>query len=194
MQNKIQTSKNSSRTQILRFRNTLTPDQIGGFSAGIQNKIIESKVFKKAKIIHIYKHFGSEVMTNQIIEAGFVANKKIIVTQTLPKGKMLHFEVFEHTVFEQDKFGISYPCQNTPNNCIKFDICKLDNNDLVIVPLVAFDLQNNRIGYGGGYYDRFLSQLNPEVTKIGLAFECQQVNQIIPQKFDVALDCIVTQN
>ena len=192
MQNKIQTNKTNLRTQILKLRNTLTDDQIKEFSAIIQNKIIKLKVFKRAKIIHIYKHFGSEVMTDRLIEAGFIANKKIIVTQTLPKGQMRHFEIFAHTAFEQDRFGISYPSEDFINNCIHFDICKLDKDDLVIVPLVAFDIQNNRIGYGGGYYDRFLSQLNPKVTKIGLAFGCQQVTKIMSQDFDVILDRIIT--
>jgi 5-formyltetrahydrofolate cyclo-ligase len=63
---------------------------------------------------------------------------------------------------------------------------------LVIIPLIAFDRQGHRLGYGAGYYDRFLSR-HPGMTKIGVAFSCQEVPRIPADENDVSLDIIVTE-
>ena len=65
--------------------------------------------------------------------------------------------------------------------------------DWLIVPLVGFDMQGNRIGQGGGYYDRFLKKLSPACRRIGVAFECQQVTAIAADQWDMKLDCVVTE-
>ena len=64
--------------------------------------------------------------------------------------------------------------------------------DAVIVPLLTFDLQGNRIGYGGGFYDRFLSQCNPNVLKIGLSFFPPESAPIAAESFDIKLTHCIT--
>ncbi|MEN6610951.1 MAG: 5-formyltetrahydrofolate cyclo-ligase [Methanoregulaceae archaeon] len=63
----------------------------------------------------------------------------------------------------------------------------------ILVPLVAFDRSGNRLGYGAGYYDRFLAA-NPHMRKIGIAFSCQETDTIPSDPFDIRMDCIVTEN
>ena len=66
--------------------------------------------------------------------------------------------------------------------------------NILIIPLVAFDKKLNRLGYGGGYYDRLLKKMeNINIIKIGLALSCQKVNKIPTNKFDKKLDYIVTE-
>ena len=75
------------------------------------------------------------------------------------------------------------------------DVCSkfpLNQIDLIIVPGIAFDLKKHRIGYGGGYYDRFLPEC-PQATWMGLAFEEQLIPDTLPQSWDVALHFIVTE-
>ncbi|MCX7658787.1 MAG: 5-formyltetrahydrofolate cyclo-ligase, partial [Oscillospiraceae bacterium] len=68
-----------------------------------------------------------------------------------------------------------------------------ENLDMVIVPGVAFDLKKNRIGYGGGYYDRFLKKMRFNCLKVGIAFEFQIVPEIPASENDVPVDIIVTE-
>jgi len=65
--------------------------------------------------------------------------------------------------------------------------------DVVLVPMLAFDRAGNRLGYGAGYYDRFLSA-NPGIRKIGLAFSCQEISSVPAEANDIRMDCIVTEN
>ena len=71
---------------------------------------------------------------------------------------------------------------------------KLIHPDIILVPLVAFDNNLNRLGYGGGYYDRILEKLSErkKILKIGLAFSVQKVNSIPVTKYDKKLDYIIT--
>ena len=65
--------------------------------------------------------------------------------------------------------------------------------NVVICPVVAFDKNRNRLGYGGGYYDRYLSRLSDDALKIGVAFACQEVDAIPTEEHDISLDYIVTE-
>jgi len=68
-----------------------------------------------------------------------------------------------------------------------------DDIGAVVVPLIAFDRNGHRLGYGAGYYDRFLSG-NPGLTKIGVAFSCQEVPETPADENDIAMDAIVTEH
>ena len=84
-----------------------------------------------------------------------------------------------------NKFGIPEPI----SKMIKYP-------DVLLVPLVAFDKNFNRIGYGGGFYDRFISNLekSKKVLKIGLALSCQKINKVPTNKFDKKMNYIFTEN
>ena len=69
-----------------------------------------------------------------------------------------------------------------------------ENIDVIVCPVVAFDKHNNRLGYGGGYYDRYLPRLMSDTIKIGVAFSCQEVEEVPTAEFDVPLDVVVTEN
>ena len=68
--------------------------------------------------------------------------------------------------------------------------------DILLVPMVAFDAKLNRLGYGGGFYDRFLSKLekNKKILKIGLALSCQKINKVPTNRFDKKMNYIITEN
>jgi 5-formyltetrahydrofolate cyclo-ligase len=173
------------RKIALTKRNNLPQDQIQICSKDICNKIINSQEFRNAKVIHIYKSFGSEVQTEEIIQRAFSESKIVVIPEVRHASKLTHWQVFSDTIYSKDNFGI-----NTPkSNCLCFDVAKINPNDLVIFPIVAFDSNNNRIGYGKGYYDKFL--LNLDCKKIGVAFGCQLVGDFEPDSWDVRLDQII---
>lgn len=94
--------------------------------------------------------------------------------------EMKAIRVTPYTNFRKNKWGILEP--------VGGGVCP--SPDLAIVPLVAFD-GLNRVGHGGGYYDRYLE--GRDILKIGVAFDCQQVKGISPDSFDVGLDVLVTE-
>jgi 5-formyltetrahydrofolate cyclo-ligase len=179
-------NKSQIRKITLENRNNLTQEQIKALSVDICNKIIDSKEYKQAKNIHIYKSFGCEVQTAKIIEQAFADGKLVIVPKILSEGEMQHTQIYPETIFTQDKYNIESPTQNYDY----FDPCQIQANDLILVPVVAFDSKNNRIGYGKGYYDKFLANLN--CKKIGIAFDCQLVGDFDADPWDIQLDYIQT--
>lgn len=157
----------------------------------------------KISTLHLFMPLekNKEPNTNFILKILFQRFKKVqvIVPKTdFEKGEMKHLAIFESTVFEENKFGIPEPISDIkiPENEI----------DLVLVPLLAFDLNGHRIGYGGGFYDRFLAKTHPDCIKIGLSF-FDPISQeegfassgafvsklaIEPEKTDIPLDFCIT--
>ncbi len=111
---------------------------------------------------------------------------KILVPKIdIAAGNMQHFHFEDDVEFEDNAFGISEPSSGK--------IFSPEEVDLVLVPLLAFDQQGFRVGYGKGYYDRFLSECRQDVIKIGLSFfepeaQIDDINQ-----FDISLNYCVTQ-
>lgn len=111
---------------------------------------------------------------------------KIVLPKTDFLNSSLQHILYEHqnTILKKNKYQIPEPHlgEEITVNLI----------DAVIVPLLTFDLQGNRIGYGGGFYDRFLSQCNPNVLKIGLSFFPPESAPIAAESFDIKLTHCIT--
>jgi 5-formyltetrahydrofolate cyclo-ligase len=177
--------KTLQRQQLLTHRSNLNQDLKTILDNMIRANLESMKVFQNAKVVHTFWSYGSEIDTHWLLEL----NKKIIVPKVLDKHTMQHCLVNPTTVFElQNK--IDEPSEN-------YEILEdLKRIDIVIVPLLGFDNDLNRIGYGGGYYDRFLSQLkeiNPKVVTIGIAYEFQSLSKVNVESHDIALDYVVTE-
>jgi 5-formyltetrahydrofolate cyclo-ligase len=114
--------------------------------------------------------------------------KNIIVPYVEKDNPILQLsELKDFNDLEPRTLGILEP----KDDCIrKFDI---QNVDLVIVPGLVFDKNGHRIGYGHGYYDRFLQKLKKNIKKIGFAFELQLIDKIPEEKYDVPVDIIVAE-
>jgi 5-formyltetrahydrofolate cyclo-ligase len=178
-------TKNQVRAIALTRRNNLTQDQIQTCSHDISSQIINSQQFQNAKIVHIYKSFGTEVDTAELIQKAFEQKKIVVLPEVCTDQNLRHWQVFPDTVYVKDKLGIETPS----DNCMLFEPVNLKRDDLVLVPIVAFDSHNNRIGYGKGFYDKFLKNL--VCKKIGIAFGCQIVEDFEPDPWDVTLDQII---
>lgn len=150
----------------------------------IFNKVIITEVFKESKFIAIYKNIESEVDTNELIKYSL----KIGKIMCLPKVEENELKFYKINSIcenlEKSKFGIEEPKGEKEN--------LVDNNliDLVIVPGVCFDTEKNRLGFGKGYYDRFLKQKN--FKTIGICFDEQIAVKIPTDEYDVKLKQIIT--
>ncbi len=111
-------------------------------------------------------------------------NVKIVLSKSdFTNYSMQFFEYIKETKLIENSYGIPEPAGGK--------IIKPEQLDLVLIPLLAVDASGNRIGYGKGFYDRFLANCRPDCKKIGLSFE-EPVTEIVPDELDVPLDFCVT--
>jgi 5-formyltetrahydrofolate cyclo-ligase len=157
--------KKTLRQEVLDRRNAMPEDEREMKSRLISTRLIESRAFNEHKNIMFYVAFGSEPDCGRALKRALKVGKRVFVPD--------HAGVLE----------IKQPGASRGN---ARDI------DLVIVPAIAFDLNGHRIGYGGGWYDRFSEKVSPGTAFIGVAFEEQIVNAIPRQPHDIKLDAIVT--
>jgi 5-formyltetrahydrofolate cyclo-ligase len=145
--------------------------------------------YKKAKLIMAYVDYKNEVITNDIISYSLEKGKRVVVPVTeIKTKKMTPCEVIN---YPEDLISGNYGIMEPKEECIRPVDPKII--DLILIPGVAFDVRGNRLGYGAGYYDRFLMRLNDDAVKIALAYEMQILENVYPEKHDVPIDFIITE-
>ena len=176
--------KKAIREQILKKRNRLTKEQImyGGKIA--LKELMKEDAWEKSEVVYLYSSFGSEVSTNELLTTCFQKRKKVALPKVISKGLMEFYEVTHRTDLIYGFQGILEPNAK----------CKpIKEPGLMIIPGVAFDKENHRIGYGGGYYDRYLSKhKNVAYKKIGLSYSFQILPYIQTESFDQRVDKVIT--
>lgn len=180
-------SKSEIRKRLLGLRNSLSSEKITAGSGEIVTRLIRIEEIRKASILMVYVSFGSEVMTDDLIRWGWGEGKRVVVPFCRPESReMTACRIDGFDELETGHYGIRAPKAGRLRPVSGGEI------DVVVVPAVAFDRRGYRIGYGGGYYDRFLPGC-PQATKIGAAFASQIIEEIPVEPYDVTMDCIVTE-
>ena len=147
-------------------------------------KILNTKYKKKIIYLSSYYPASFEVDTLKIFQAGMINRLKILLP--VLKGNNMHFYSWEkNNVLKINRFGMLEPA--LLSNYIMPEV--------MLVPLLAYDKNNNRLGYGGGFYDRYIKKIKKrnKVITIGLAFTYQKVKKIITNEHDIKLDFIITE-
>jgi 5-formyltetrahydrofolate cyclo-ligase len=179
--------KSEIRKNILFKRNSLSEYEIINNSKIISDRFISTNEYKNSKSIGAYYPTGSEVKTFDIIKHSIERNKEVGLPRVIDSTKIEFFKImeesFEKIKFTKGKYGIFENSTSTTN---------MEKMDLLIIPGIAFDLQGNRLGYGKGYYDRFLS-LRKVKYIIALAYETQLVNEIPNNEHDIPVEIIITE-
>jgi 5-formyltetrahydrofolate cyclo-ligase len=162
----------------------MSADERAELSELICERVISSPLFFASKAIACYLPMEDEVDTRGIIEAAWRANKRIFVPVLRNHGKMLFREVGHRTILVRNYYGVWEPTDGA--------LISPRQLDVAIAPTVAFDKNNNRIGMGGGYFDRCFAYLRlrqfwfrPKL--VGVAFDCQRVEKILPNPWDIPL-------
>lgn len=180
-------SKKEIRKLIIRKRDNLDKKIKEKYDEDIKNILCENKIFLSCKNIFIYVGFGSEINTSNYIEEFLKMDKNILIPRTeIESKKMDAVQIQNLCDLEKDKYGILEP-KKSINAFNKSEI------NLVILPGVVFSESGDRIGYGGGYYDRYLKTLKSSVPKIALCYEFQIQNNIISEPHDIKADYIITE-
>lgn len=154
----------------------------------IADKLLKLPEYRDCKTLLIYHPFRSELDTTIIIKKAQKQGKKIILPRVCSGGLKLYFIENLKTQLKKGSYGIMEPVISL---CNPADICDID---LAIIPGVCFDKALNRIGYGGGFYDRLLPMLPSDVKKIALCFEMQVIDRIYVSCHDVRVDKIITES
>lgn len=179
-------NKKNIREEIIDKRNNLILDIKQNYDSLIFEEIINSEIYKKSKKIFTYISFGSEVDTIKLIKYSFSNNKEVYVPKINKQTKdMIALKIHNFNNMSVDKWGII-----EPNSVDKTNIGT--DFDLIIMPGIAFDKQGNRIGYGGGYYDKYISKLNNASNLLALAYDFQIIQDIESESHDIKVDFILT--
>lgn len=181
--------KKEIRKKILQLKESLSEQEIQKKSSAIFNTLSNMKFYTNANNVMLYVSFGSEVLTKPIIDDLLQQRKRVFVPVTVPKTKELI--VSELKSFEDDleigHFGVMEPKKDALRPVDPTII------DLIVVPGVAFDKEGYRVGYGGGYYDRFIPRLTDQTPKVSLAFEMQLIDKVPTDKYDIPVEYIITE-
>lgn len=178
------------RKEILSKRDRLTPQQIASLSARIEHSLLGRSEIKTAETLFIYVNFRSEVSTLGIINNLIEQGKQVAVPVTRVKEKRLDIVTIRDPGNDlvPRYCGIPEPREELVG---KRRIAPQDV-DIIILPGSVFDRRCGRFGYGGGYYDRLLSQI-PAAKRIALAFDLQIVEELPLQDHDEVMDCVITE-
>lgn len=183
-----QSIKAEVRQACLCQRTSLGEEERKRKSLIIQQKLMDLPEFQLAKTVMLFLNFREEVETTALAEAMIAGEKRLILPRCAPHGILLPIEVRDLIKdIEPGTYGIREPK-------LTLGVVEPSDIDLIIVPGSGFDLQGNRLGYGGGYYDRFFMLLNPLIPKIALGFECQIIPEIPIDQHDAKMTMLITEN
>ena len=184
--------KKEIRNRVLKIRDELTVEELKERSRVVFNKITENNRYKEAENILVYASKGSEVATDELILDALSSGKNVFCPKVTDKknGWMEFVRIASPEDLSEGYFHIREPEIDGDSEIYEG---RDPERTLVIVPVVAFDKDRNRIGYGGGFYDRYLERF-PMLYTIGIAFECQMITEGIPaEMYDMRPSMIVTE-
>ncbi len=171
-------------------RERLSREEAGEKSRRIARKLLARPEYREAATVFCYISSGSEAGTGEIVAAALQAGKTVAVP-LVEEGRNSLRAVPVRDPERELAPGFRGIREPADRESPWIDPRELD---LAVVPGTAFDRSGNRLGRGGGYYDRFLPRLRPGVPRIGLAFECQLVERIAPDPHDAPVDLVITED
>ncbi|MFO8191535.1 MAG: 5-formyltetrahydrofolate cyclo-ligase [Bacillota bacterium] len=183
-------NKKKLRRLIIDRRDQLSEEQINEKSLQIAERLFCLPSYQNAETVMFFISFGSEVVTRPMVERAIEEGKATLAPKAKPKSR----ELVPSRILNWGEdlasgiYGIPEPKEE------KLRSYPPDAIDLLIVPGVAFDHNGNRLGYGGGYYDRFFPLLKSKVPLVALAFEIQIVPSVPVESWDRAVDLIITES
>lgn len=182
---------NQLRKDILATRNNLSPEELQEKSKAIGNRLLELPEIVKSTSIFLYVSFRSEVETMSLLKTLIESGKTVSVPITYVKERRLDAI---HITDPENQLVPGYCDIPEPDKsiCVS-NIVESETIDSVILPGSVFDERCGRFGYGGGFYDRFVSKI-PKACRIGLAFDLQIVKLAPLQDHDELLDYVITES
>ncbi|MDH5407494.1 MAG: 5-formyltetrahydrofolate cyclo-ligase [Gammaproteobacteria bacterium] len=183
------------RQHLRQQRQNLTASQVATHSLKLAHNLLNTRLFQNSKNIAVYLANDGEIDPIYLIEEAWQRGKQLYlpVLGLRPANRLWFLPFKEKTELYPNRFGIPEPVHARRER-----LFKPQQLDMVLMPLVAFDMQGNRLGMGGGFYDRTLAFLKSrshwrKPRLIGLAYEFQCVEQLPAQNWDIPLNTIATE-
>lgn len=185
-QKKMLTEKKILRKEMISRRKNLSVEERKNFSRQIIKKFLATPIYKKSSVIMAYMPMADEVQLQEFFADAFKKKKILAIPFIVERGIIKPVILPNLEVLEVGEFGIL----TVKKNFREFiDEKKID---CIIVPGAAFDIHGNRLGLGGGYYDRFLKSVE-NAKKIALAFDFQVTENLPTESHDMSVDLIITE-
>ena len=162
------------RKQVLQEMKAISQEQKQAMDQALTDQFLKHPFYQEAKVIATYLSFPHEFQTQELIEQALKDGKKVLIPKTYPKGRM-DFVVYDPQQLVKTSFGLLEPQGD-------LEVVDASQIDLIHVPGLAFTTEGYRIGYGGGYYDRYLEHF-PGHT-LSTVYPCQ-IQDFSPENHDI---------
>lgn len=178
-------TKGEIRDQVRNKKRAMSNEQIKLYSQEIHMHLYETMEYQQADAIYTYVSYNQEVMTHDLICKAVKDGKRVAVPKVC--GKEIEF-YYIHSL-EELQSGYQHILEPVTN--VKADP-RLEERPLLLLPGLAFDTQGNRIGYGGGFYDRYLCKYSKTFCTCAMGFSFQLYEHLETEQFDVSADMVIT--
>ena len=179
--------KHELRKKYRDLRGKLSTEEVLENSISIANHCLAVDLWTKS-LYHLFlsSEKKNEVNTSFLLSVLQGKDKQIVVSKILNESKLEHYLLSDQTLLKENHYGIPEPVSGIKINPLEIDV--------VFLPLLVFDKQGHRVGYGKGYYDRFLADCQKETIKVGISFfePIDKIEDI--DENDIAMDFVVTPN
>ena len=162
------------RKQVLQEMKALPLEQKQFIDQALIERLLHHPFYQEAKVIATYLSFPHEFQTQELIEQALKDGKKVLIPKTYPKGRM-DFVVYDSQQLVKTSFGLLEPQGD-------LEVVDASQIDLIHVPGLAFTTEGYRIGYGGGYYDRYLEHFSGHT--LSTVYPCQ-IQDFISENHDI---------
>ena len=166
--------KSELRKQVLQEMKALPREQKQFIDQALTERLLQHPFYQEAKVIATYLSFSHEFQTQEMIEQALKDGKRVLIPKTYPKGRM-DFVVYDPQQLVKTSFGLLEPQGD-------LEVVDASQIDLIHVPGLAFTTEGYRIGYGGGYYDRYLEHFSGHT--LSTVYPCQ-IRDFSPENHDI---------
>ena len=166
--------KSELRKQILQEVKAISQEKKQAMDLALTDQFLKHPFYQEAKVIATYLSFPHEFQTQELIEQALRDCRKVLIPKTYPKGRM-DFVVYDPQQLVKTSFGLLEPQGD-------LEVVDVSQIDLIHVPGLAFTTEGYRIGYGGGYYDRYLKHFSGNT--LSTVYPCQ-IRDFIPEDHDI---------
>ena len=169
--------KSELRKQVLHEMKAISQEQKPAIDQALTERLLHHPFYQEAKVIATYLSFPHEFQTQELIEQVLKDGKKVLIPKTYPKGRM-EFVVYNPQQLVKTSFGLLEPQGD-------LEVADASQIDLIHVPGLTFSTDGYRIGYGGGYYDRYLEHSSGHT--LSTVYPCQ-IQDFIPENHDIPVE------
>ncbi len=179
----MEETRNELRSAALQRRAALDPATCSSWSRLIQAKTVELQQYRTARSVAVYRAIGNEVDTGAIVDHALGNNKKVFVSKLGAEEPGVFVRIFSRGEQVQVAAASAVDWTGAEGDGL-----------MVVVPGVLFDCEGNRLGRGGGWYDRTLQLIGDRGRYVGLAYELQVIDRVPAQPWDQKVDYVITES